>query len=288
VPYSEIRSGGVPKDGIPSIDAPRFAPVSDRRDWLADREPVIGLEIAGDARAYPLRVLTWHEIVNDTVAGQPVAVTYCPLCNAAIVFEATVDGRRLTFGTTGKLRHSDLVMYDRQTGSWWQQFSGRAIVGELTGTTLTFVPARLESWESFRSRHPDGRVLVPNDPHARPYGRTPYAGYDRRETPFLYRGPMPEALPAMARVVVVGKQAWPLERLRRERRIETERLVLSWQAGQASALDAREIAEGHDVGTVTVQKKTADGLAPAIYHVTFAFVFKAFHPQGTWHLADSG
>ena len=146
VPYAEIRSGGVPKDGIPSIDDPEFAPVAARRDWLADREPVIGLSIDGDARAYPLRVLTWHEIVNDTVGGTPVAVTYCPLCNAAIVFEATVDGQRLSFGTTGKLRHSDLVMYDRQTGTWWQQFTGRGIVGAHTGRKLTFVPARLESW----------------------------------------------------------------------------------------------------------------------------------------------
>ena len=133
VPYDEIRSGGVPKDGIPSIDDPKFAPVDARRDWLADREPVIGLSIDGEARAYPLRILTWHEIVNDTVGGTPVAVTYCPLCNAAIVFEATVDGRRLTFGTTGKLRHSDLVMYDRRSETWWQQFEGRAIVGTMAG-----------------------------------------------------------------------------------------------------------------------------------------------------------
>ena len=286
VPFDEIQSGGVPKDGIPSIDDPHFVPVAERTDWLSDREPVIGLSIDGDARAYPLRILTWHEIVNDTVGGTPVAVTYCPLCNAAIVFEATHEGARLAFGTTGKLRHSDLVMYDRQTGTWWQQFTGRGIVGEHTGDKLTFVPARLESWGEFRDRHPGGRVLVPNDPTARPYGRNPYAGYDSAEQPFLYRGPMPEKLPAMARVVVVNGEAWALDLVRERQRIETDSHVIAWTAGQASALDAREIAQGREVGTVTVRKKTDHGLQDAVYDVTFAFVFKAFHPDGTWHVAD--
>jgi hypothetical protein len=286
VPFDEIQSGGVPKDGIPSIDDPQFAPVAERTNWLSDREPVIGLVIDGDARAYPLRILTWHEIVNDTVGGTPVAVTYCPLCNAAIVFEATPVDQRLTFGTTGKLRHSDLVMYDRQTGTWWQQFSGRAIVGHHTGDKLTFVPARLESWGEFQKRHPDGRVLVPRDPNARPYGQNPYAGYDSAERPFLYSGPMPEKLPAMARVVVVDWEAWALDLVREKRRIETDSHVIAWTAGQASALDAREIAQGRDVGTVTVRKKTADGLIDAVYDVTFAFVFKAFHPDGIWHVDD--
>lgn len=286
VALDSIISGGVPKDSIPSIDAPEFEPASARRDWLADTEPVIGLSINGDARAYPLRVLTWHEIVNDTVGGTPVAVTFCPLCNAAIVFEATVDGQRLTFGTTGKLRHSDLVMYDRQTGSWWQQFTGQGIVGEHSGRKLTFVPARLESWSSFLQRHPDGRVLVPADPNARPYGRNPYAGYDEAQAPFLYRGPMPEELPAMARVIVVGEDAWELALLRDRGRIETDSHVLRWSPGQNSALDASQIPEGRDVGNVVVQRKTAEGLQDAVYDVTFAFVFKAFHPDGTWHLKD--
>ena len=280
VPFDEIMSGGVPKDGIPSIDEPEFAPVAERRDWLADTEPVIGLAIKGDARAYPLRVLTWHEIANDTVGGVPVAVTYCPLCNAAIVFEAKMDGKRLTFGTTGKLRHSDLVMYDRQTGTWWQQFTGRAIVGQHTGEKLDFVPARLESWKEFANRHPDGKVLVPSDPNARPYGKNPYVSYDSAQSPFLYRGPLPDKLPAMARVVVVGEDAWALDLVRQQGTIETQTHVITWQPGQASALDARTIAEGRDVGTVTVREKTPDGLQDAVYDVTFAFVHKAFHPDG--------
>ena len=126
IDYSEILSGGPPKDGIPSIDNPAFLPVSEIEN-LDDLEPVIGLELGGEARAYPLQVLMWHEIVNDTVGGRPVTVTYCPLCNAALVFDRMIDGKPDTFGTTGKLRNSDLVMYDRRTESWWQQFTGEVL-----------------------------------------------------------------------------------------------------------------------------------------------------------------
>jgi hypothetical protein len=132
VDIAEIRSV-IPRDGIPAIDNPQFVPVTAGLD-LADREPVIGLVINGDAKAYPLRIMMWHEIANEVVGGVPVAVTYCPLCNTALAFESTVAGTALDFGVTGKLRFSDLVMYDRQTESWWQQFSGRALVGAYAGT----------------------------------------------------------------------------------------------------------------------------------------------------------
>jgi hypothetical protein len=132
VNYDEIFSGGPPKDGIPAIDRPSFIPVKEAED-LAPREPVISIEAGGEARAYPLRIMIWHEIVNDIVGGTPIAVTWCPLCNSSIVFDRRVAGRTLSFGTTGKLRNSDLVMYDRETESWWQQFSGECIVGGLLG-----------------------------------------------------------------------------------------------------------------------------------------------------------
>lgn len=154
--FDDILSGGPPKDSIPSIDNPEFILVGDV-DNLEDNEPVISLEINGDARAYPLRVLMWHEIANDTLGGTPVTVTYCPLCNAALVFDRRVNGQADTFGTTGKLRNSDLVMYDRGTESWWQQFTGEAITGQLTGTKLALVPSRLESWKNFKSRHPQAK-----------------------------------------------------------------------------------------------------------------------------------
>lgn len=117
------------------------------------------VEIGGDARTYPIQILIWHEIANDTVGGVPVAVTFCPLCNTAIVFDWRVDTQVLDFGTTGRLRWSNLIMYDRQTESWWQQATGAGIAGEFAGAQLTFLPAAIIAWESFVASHPDGQVL---------------------------------------------------------------------------------------------------------------------------------
>ncbi|HUS98466.1 MAG TPA: DUF3179 domain-containing protein, partial [Hyphomicrobiaceae bacterium] len=209
IPFGEILSGGPPKDGIPAIDKPVFEALAKltAKQTPKTTAPVISLEINGDARAYPLRVLTWHEIANDTVGGIPVTVTYCPLCNAAIVFDRRLNGRVLDFGTSGKLRHSDLVMYDRQTESWWQQFSGEAIIGTLTGKSLKIIPSRLESFGEFAARFPNGRLLVPTDTAQRPYGTNPYVGYDTAKAPFLYRGAMPKGISPMARVIVFSKSA---------------------------------------------------------------------------------
>ncbi len=282
VEFSEIFSGGPPKDGIPSIDSPRFVPVAEY-SGTGDTEPVISFAHGGDARAYPLRVLIWHEIVNDTVGGLAVSVTYCPLCNSAIAFDRRAGGRVLDFGTTGKLRNSDLVMYDRQTESWWQQFTGTAIVGQLTGTELRMLPVRVESMERFRTRFPSGRVLVPKDPDMRPYGVNPYVRYDSLEVPLLYRGEMPAGIAPLAYVVKVGKEAWPLELLMDRGRIVSDDLVITWTAGQNSALDSREIAGGRDIGNVVVQRRTPDGLRDEVHDLTFAFVFHAFVADGTIH-----
>jgi Protein of unknown function (DUF3179) len=294
VPFAEIRSGGPPKDGIPAIDAPRFERLARGKPmgWnaaLGDTEPVIALSIGDDARAYPLRVLIWHEIANDTVGGTPVVVTYCPLCNAALVFERVVDGRVLDFGTTGKLRHSDLVMYDRQTESWWQQFTGEAIVGAMTGRHLRLVPSRLQSFDRFRQRFPEGQVLVPSNPNARNYGRNPYVGYDATgQRPFLYNGSLPEGIEPMERVVAVetapGRhEAWALALLRRRGAVHSGDLLIQWQPGQASALDKASIPAGRDVGNVIVQRREEDRLVDVPYDVTFAFVFHAFRPNSPIH-----
>ena len=167
--YDEIVSGGPPKDGIPAIDNPTFAPVAETRG-LARRTPMISVVIGGDARAYPLRIMIWHEIVNDTVGGVPIAVTWCPLCNSSVVFDRRVGGRTLSFAMTGKLRNSDLVMYDRETESWWQQFGGECIVGALLGAELERVPMRVESFDRFAARFPHGRVLLPPAGSQRAYG----------------------------------------------------------------------------------------------------------------------
>lgn len=274
VTLDEIRSGGPGKDGIPAIDDPRVLTVPDVLGLDPD-EPVISLSINGEARAWPLRILIWHEIANDTIGGVPVAATYCPLCNAAIVFDRRLDGRVLDFGTTGNLRKSDLVMYDRQSGSWWQQYTGEAIVGELAGRKLEILASRLESWGEFTARHPGGTVLVPRNPQFRPYGTNPYQGYDTSAFPFLFDGEVPEGIAPLDRVVVAGGKAWALGLLRKRGRITDGGVTLEWRPGQRSVLDTRDITEGRDVGTVTASKDGAD----IPYEVTFAFVFHAFNPE---------
>jgi hypothetical protein len=276
----EVISGGPGKDGIPSIDQPKFVPAT--RVSLDDREPVITLVLGNSAKAYPLRVLIWHEIVNDSMAGIPLAVTYCPLCNAAIVFDRRVEGKVLDFGTTGSLRRSDLLMYDRATESWWQQYTGEAIFGRYAGTMLTMLPSRLASFLDFIKDHPKGKVLVPGTPDLRPYGANPYVGYDSSGFPFLYRGEVPEGIGPLERVVVVDNQAWSLALLRQEKQIRYRDLVLTWRPGQTSALDTREIKKGREVGNVTAQHRATNGsLEDVVYHVTFAFVFHAFNPDQT-------
>jgi len=294
VEWNEIMSGGPGKDGIPAVDKPKFQNARDERR-IAEREAVIGVSINGDTRAYPVQILMWHEIVNDTVGGVPVAVTYCPLCNAAIVFDRRTPSGTLTFGTTGKLRKSDLVMYDRQTQSWWQQFTGKAIVGALTGQKLRILPARLEAFSLFRKRHPSGRVMVPSDRRFRPYGRNPYKGYDTSSTPFLFKGEFPKGINPMSRVVVIRERenasAVTLELLRQKQHITLAGVHLTWSKGQASALDRQTVAGGRDVGNVVAQRKGSDGKPQDVpIDITFAFVFHAFHPNRNIikHCNDAG
>ncbi len=284
----EIISGGPPKDGIPAITDPAMIAVAEE-DRLDPREPVMVYEPTGEsegapARAYPVRYLMWHEIVNDTVAGVPVAVTFCPLCNSGLVFDRRLDGRVLEFGVSGMLRHSDMIMYDRQTESWWQQFTGEAIVGEMVGSELVALPALLESWQSYRDRKPDGLVMDRPQGHGRAYGNNPYTGYDSGQ-PFLYHGePPPHGIDPVARVVRVGDRAWPLTRLRGAGEIVEAGYRLTWREGQASALDTREIGAGREVGDVrVVDAETGESV---VHEVVFAFVFQAFEPDGEWMVAQ--
>jgi hypothetical protein len=285
IEFDEIMSGGPPKDGIPAIDQPTHRAPSEINN-IGEQEPVITVTLNGETRAYPVRILIWHEIANDTLGGVPITVTFCPLCNSALVFDRRVDGQVFDFGTTGKLRNSDLVMYDRQTESWWQQFTGEAIVGKMTGALLTALPSRVESFERFRARTADDEgatVLVPNYASMRNYGSNPYSHYDRSTKPFLYRGNLPENIAPLARVVVVGKEAWSLELVQRLKRIERGDLIITWEAGQNSALDTTQISDGRDIGNVVVQRDGPDGPADAVHDISFAFAFHAFHPDAPIH-----
>lgn len=289
VDFGELRSGGPPRDGIPSIDAPQFVSQAAAAEWLAGNEPVIALEIDGDARAYPLQILTWHEIANDTVGDVPVAVTFCPLCNAAVVFDRRLDGEIYEFGVSGLLRNSDLVMYDRTTESLWQQFTGAAIIGDLTGRQLEFVPSTLISFADFQAAYPDGTVLSRETGFDRQYGRNPYVGYDQLDQrPFLFDGPFDERLQPMERVIALEHAgvpvAYPLTAVAAAGVINdaARDLVVFFNPGKSSALDAASIAEGRDVGAATVFTPRAGDR-----QLTFAIVDGAIIDEqtgSTWNI----
>ena len=267
VPLGVFSAGGPPKDGIASIDDPKFISGDEAAVELIDREPVIAVELNGDVRAYPLGIITRHEIVNDVIGGVPVTVTFCPLCNSAIVYERELDGVVYDFGVSGVLRNSDLVMYDRQTESWWQQFTGEAIVGELTGALLNVVPSSLVSWSDYIATYPDGLVLSRDTGFSFDYGFNPYVAYDSDERPFLFSGEPDDRLSPIERVVAVELNgdtiAYPFTLLEQIRvahdTVGGESIVVFHQSGTASALDARDIANARDVGASGVFLPEADG-----------------------------
>lgn len=268
VPLREIRSGGPGKDGIPPIDEPRFTSVRDAARALPPKEPVLVVEGRRTTRAYPLRILIWHEIVNDVIDGVPVAVTFCPLCNTSVVFDRRVDGRAVRFGTTGALRRSDLVMWDDRTESWWQQITGEAIVGELTGRRLRQLPALMIEVAELGRSFPDAQVLSQDTGFDRDYGANPYVGYDEAGSePFLLDERADRRLDPKVRVLAVrnGRDAVvvPLGVVRRRRVVEVtafgRRLVAVWAPGVASALDAEQIGSSRDIGTAAVYERAAFG-----------------------------
>jgi hypothetical protein len=269
VHLDEIRSGGPPPDGIPPIDDPKYLAIDDV-DFLSDNEPVLAFELNGEARAYPVQIMTWHEIVNDTIGGVPVTISYCPLCNSAIAYDRRLDDLVVDFGTSGLLWNSALVMYDRQTETLWSHFTGEGIVGELTGVELTSFPLATVAWSTWRDANPDGRVLSRDTGSRRDYGRNPYPGYDNVDAvPFLFQGEVDGRYTAMTRFVGVEHNdeavGVPLIGLQETRIVEGtvggDDIVVWWTPGTASALDAPNLANGRDVGATGVFVPVIDGRA---------------------------
>lgn len=263
----EIISGGPPRNGIPAITNPKFLPTDPSPDWLKDTQPVISLELNGEARAYPLQILIQHEIVNDVVGGVPVLITFCPLCNTAIAFDRTVDGEVLEFGTSGFLRFSDLIMWDTKTESFWQQITGGAIVGEMTGKKLKFLPAPIVSWEDFRTTFPNGVVLSRDTGFIRNYDKPPYRGYDEfGQSPFLYRGPDDPRLPPNERVITVSigdeDVAYPFTVMAEVRIVNDtvggQDVAVFWSPGTQSAFDNFEGIQS-EIGASGVFDPHVDG-----------------------------
>lgn len=265
-----IVSGGPPPDGIPSIDAPSFSPVTEV-DWLEDDEAVILLDLDGRVRIYPIQILIWHEIVNDVVDGHPITVTYCPLCNSAIAFESQLDGQVLDFGVTGALYDSAMIMYDRQTESLWTHYDGRAVVGTLMGSELRRVPVSTVSWATASLNFHDALVLDRNSGFTKPYGRNRYIAYDQMESPLLgfFTGEVPDDLGEMDRIVGIWgptggtSVAVPLAQLRSQRVAQLEirgsDVVVFWEPGTASALQRQNVADGDDIGASGVFSAQSGG-----------------------------
>ncbi len=268
IPLQELLPGGPPKDGIPSIDHPRFITLAAASQWLKPQEPVIALAGSQEARAYPLQILIWHEMVNDIFEGQPVLITFCPLCYSALVFERIVGSKTLEFGVSGMLRHSDMIMYDRQTESLWQQFTGEAVVGNLTGAQLKVRPSQIISFEQFQAQHPEGQVLSRETGYERDYGHNPYRGYDDiSQRPFRFDGETDPRLPPMEKVLGVHfsdqSKAYPYRLTRQQRviqdRVGTQDLVVFHLDGAVSALDASKIADSQQAGTTGVFDPVVQG-----------------------------
>ena len=269
----DFISGGPMLDGIPPIDVPEFVPVSEAW-WIDPRAPVIVVELAGDARAYPLQMMLWHEIVNDTVGGADVAITFSALCNMPVAFVRPVtEGEATTFGTSGKLYHSNLVMYDRVTESYWLQATGLAVFGPLTGTKLERVPVVVAPWREFRDSFPHGIVLSHDTGFDRDYGRNPYPGYDDPSgRPVLFVGEVDGRLPPLARVLGVDARgeasAFSYSALEEQARggravvnseVGGEPVTILWTAQTFSVLDTAEVDESRDVGAAAAYSREIGG-----------------------------
>lgn len=267
IPREQILSGGPPRDGIPAIDRPKFVAPA-RAGFLRDDDVVISMTVNGVTRAYPLRILVWHEIVNDELGGTAVAVTFCPLCGTAMVFDRRVGERVLSFGVSGLLYQSDVLMYDRQTESLWSQLKMEAVSGAQLRTRLSLLVSEHLTWAAWRQRHPDGEVLSTETGFARDYENLPYAGYEHApETIF----PVPtrrKELPNKAWVlgVVVDGQAiaFPVAQLPQARSASTE------FAGQRLEVLYRATTRHPSV--------TLDG-QPAPHVLAYWFAWQAFYPE---------
>jgi len=265
----EIQRGGPPKDGIPAIDRPRF--VAPDAAKMQPGERILGVARNGEAKAYPVRILNWHEIVNDSVGGEPVAVTYCPLCGSGVTFSRlTRDGTR-SFGVSGLLYNSDVLLYDRESSSLWSQILGQAITGPSKGERLEIIPTAHTSWEDWIGRHPDTRVLSEDTGHARDYSRDPYVGYDANPVilfPVANSSSRFDNKDVVLGVEIDGKyKAYPFREL-----AKTEGVVVDSIGGRTARID-------FDAKHRTARALDASGKElPSL--ITYWFAWYAFYPQG--------
>jgi len=277
IPVNKILSGGPPRDGIPSIDKPKFI-VAKKASFLKPHDRVIGVEINGRARAYPIRILNWHEIVNDNFHGIPIAVTFCPLCGSGIVYESRFGGSTHTFGVSGLLYNSDVLLYDRETKTLWSQILSKAISGKLVGSELEIIPSSHTSWQAWQKKHPNTQVLSTDTGAGRNYNRSPYGDYDKgRETyfPIEFRSKKYHPKERVIGVTINGMhKVYPFAELAK---LQSDSLQDEFSGQQ---LQLSFDAENRD-GMI---KDASGNIVPSIN--TFWFAWYAFHPDTKIFKAD--
>ncbi|MBS1104581.1 MAG: hypothetical protein H6Q91_83 [Deltaproteobacteria bacterium] len=269
VDRAKIIAGGPGRDGIHAVDAPSFAG-PEAADAIAPETPVIGVSIGGDARAYPIPILEYHQIVNDTVGGVPVAVSYDPLTGAPLAWKRSVGGRTLRFGVSGLVYNSGFLLYDHETESLWSQFNGRAIAGALAGKTLEPLPLRQENFASWLAREAKTKILIPPEPNHYDYNQSAYATYveeDGGAFPVEARDRRFHAKELMVGVAANGKA-----------RAYLASLVTANGGHAEDDLDGKQIVVRYDK-----ERGVFEYEAPAGVTVTesYWFAWKAFHPETT-------
>jgi hypothetical protein len=268
IPPSEIFRGGPPRDGIPAIDQPVF--ISSKSTDLDDQAYVLGINFNGVAKAFPINIMNYHEIVNDDFGGDKVVITYCPLCGSGIGFKSTLDGKALTFGVSGLLYNSDVLLYDRQTESLWSQIMSLAVTGPMKGTVLCMIPTENTTWGNWKRRFPESMVLSEKTGHARDYSRTPYIGYDKNENIYFPVSANSNTFHPKEKVIGVsvnGKyKAYPFSEL----------------AKIASPIEdtfaKKNIIIYYDAKTESARATASDG-EQLHYFTAFWFAWYTFHPR---------
>lgn len=267
----KIISGGPPKDGIPSIDNPKYVSVEEASKYVQDNELVLGIIYKGVKRVYPLQVMVWHEIVNDEIAGDPILITYCPLCGSGIAYERKINNETVEFGTSGKLYNSNLVMYDRKTNSYWSQIEGLAIVGELTGTRLKPTSIDTVVWRDWKKEHPDSEVLSQDTGYIRPYGKDPYGSY--YENSFVFFPVENRDDRVHPKTVIFGIEINGTYKAYREEDLKALKTIEDAVSG------VRIKVERDDTGIVKITR--LDTGEEVVKERDFWFAWYAFHPDTT-------
>jgi len=269
IPEEEVFKGGPPKDGIPSIDKPVFVEAKESSQ-LDDSDMVLGISLNGISKAYPLPIMNWHEIVNDYFGDLPVVVTFCPLCGSGMAFESKMEGRPLTFGVSGLLYNSDVLLYDRQTESLWSQLKSSAVTGFYKTRKLKPVPMQHTTWQHWREQYPNTLVLSFDTGFFRNYSRNPYEGYEDIEQtyfPVKFRAKGLHPKERVIGITINGKsKAWPLVELRKAGGVIKDNI-----GGQSITVRFNEEHESADI----LDKK---GKALASVNL-FWFAWAAFHPD---------